>query len=140
MDKYKIYDATKEEKDYTAHQLIKFNHINLPYNQGQTFLRISRCIRNGNEVIGGILAEMYWGVLCIEMLYVNEKYRNKGYASALLSDVENTAKENNCNLCHLDTFDFQARGFYEKHGYTVFGALEDCPEGHNRFYMSKKLV
>ena len=140
MDKHKIYDATNEEKDYITRQLIKFNHINLRFKQEPASLRISRCIRNGNEVIGGILAEVYWGVVFIDILWVNEEYRNKGYASALLSDVENTAKENNCNLCHLDTFDFQARDFYEKHGYTVFGVLEDCPEGHNRFYMSKKLV
>jgi len=44
-----------------------------------------------------------------------------------------------CRISHLDTFDFQAKGFYEKLGYTVFGVLEDCPEGHNRYYMSKKL-
>lgn len=39
----------------------------------------------------------------------------------------------------LDTFDFQACEFYEKHGYTAFGVLEDCPTGHCRFYMEKKL-
>jgi len=37
-------------------------------------------------------------------------------------------------------FSFQARGFYEKVGYTVFGRLDDCPPGHSRFYMQKPLT
>lgn len=140
MNKIQIYDATKEEKDHITYQLIQFNHTKLPSMQEQPFLHISRCIRNGNEVVGGILAEIYWNILFIEVLWVNEEYRNMGYASALVDDAENTAKEMNCKNSHLDTYDFQAKGLYEKLGYTVFGVLEDCPEGHNRYYMSKKLV
>ncbi len=85
------------------------------------------------------MAEIFWGILSIEILWVKEDCRNRGYASALVKDVETIAKEKNCKISHLDTFDFQARGFYEKLGYTVFGVLEDCPEGHSRYYMSKKL-
>jgi len=135
-----IYDATKEQKDRIQQQLIKFNDTKIPYNPQQPFLQINRCVKDGDEVVGGILAEMFWGVLTIDILWVKEDFRNRGYASALVTDVETIAKENNCKIAHLDTFDFQARGFYEKLEYTVFGVLEDCPEGHSRHYMSKKLV
>jgi ribosomal protein S18 acetylase RimI-like enzyme len=37
----------------------------------------------------------------------------------------------------LDTFSFQARGFYEKLGYTVFGEIENHPPGHSRFFLRK---
>jgi hypothetical protein len=40
----------------------------------------------------------------------------------------------------LDTFSFQARGFYEKLGYCVFGTLDDYPPGHSRFYLTKRLA
>ncbi len=30
---------------------------------------------------------------------------------------------------HLDTFDFQARGFYEKNGFHVFGTIENYRSG-----------
>lgn len=140
MDTIQIYDAVKEEIDHIAYQLIYYNSTKVHFKKEPPFLHINRCIRDGNEVIGGILSEVYWNVLYVEILWVKEGYRNKGYATALLTDVENTAQEMNCKVSHLDTFDFQAKDLYEKLGYTVFGILEDCPEGHNRYYMSKKLV
>ena len=98
-------------------------------------------MKKDNEVVGGILANMYWGILYIDILWVDEKYRNKGYASALLSDIERMAKEKNCTIAHLSTYDFQAKGFYEKLGYSVFGILEDCPlESNSLYYMSKKFL
>jgi hypothetical protein len=39
----------------------------------------------------------------------------------------------------LDTFSFQAPGFYLKHGYEVFGELPGFPAGHTRFYLKKAL-
>ena len=57
----------------------------------------------------------------------------------MLQKVEEQAKSFGSKLVHLDTFDFQARDFYLKHGYEIFGTLENCPEGHNRYYMKKIL-
>ena len=45
-----------------------------------------------------------------------------------------------CHGAWLDTFDFQARGFYEKLGYTCFAELPEYPIGHSRFFMKKPLV
>lgn len=42
-------------------------------------------------------------------------------------------------LIHLDTFDFQAKDFYLKHGDEIFGVLEDCSKGYKRYYMKKVL-
>jgi hypothetical protein len=39
----------------------------------------------------------------------------------------------------LWTYEWQARGFYEKLGYTVFGTLS-YPAGPNRYFMQKDLV
>ena len=79
-----------------------------------------------------------WNVLYIDILWVAEQYRKQGLGSILLKSVEQTAKEKGCYLVHLDTFDFQAKEFYEKHGYTLFGTLEDCPKGHCRYYLKKQ--
>ena len=39
----------------------------------------------------------------------------------------------------LDTFDFQAPGFYLKNGYDQIGEINDFPKGRKRIYFSKKL-
>jgi hypothetical protein len=45
-----------------------------------------------------------------------------------------------CHHALLDTFDFQAREFYEKLGYAVFGSLDDFPRAHVRLFMKKALA
>ena len=54
--------------------------------------------------------------------------------------AEAEAIRRGCLGAWLDTFSFQARGFYERLGYAVFGALADYPPGHDRFFMQKPLV
>jgi hypothetical protein len=44
-----------------------------------------------------------------------------------------------CAHAHLDTFSYQARPFYERRGYQVFGMLQDYPPGQQRFFMEKTL-
>ncbi|MDP3936617.1 MAG: hypothetical protein Q8R92_00595 [Deltaproteobacteria bacterium] len=44
-----------------------------------------------------------------------------------------------CAHAHLDTFSYQARPFYERHGYTLFATLDDYPPGHKRYFLRKAL-
>jgi hypothetical protein len=39
----------------------------------------------------------------------------------------------------LETLSFQARGFYERYGYSVFGELDDFPPGHRKYFLKKNL-
>lgn len=92
------------------------------------------------QLIGGIQAMVVnWGILQVDLVYVFEKYRKLGMGAYLLNYVEELAKQNGCYLSHLDTFDFQAKNFYLKKGYEIFGVLNDCPPGHERYYMRKDL-
>jgi GNAT superfamily N-acetyltransferase len=92
------------------------------------------------KLIGGIQAMMVnWGILQIDLLFVFEEYRQWGIGAQLLHHVEDIARKSGCYVSHLDTFDFQAKDFYLKHGYEIFGVLENVPKGHQRYYLSKKL-
>ncbi len=96
---------------------------------------------NEGEFLGGIQTKrVNWGVLEIELLFVFEKHRHLGIASQLLHHVERIARDHQCHIAHLDTFDFQAKDFYLKQGYSIFGVLENTPKGHCRYYMKKELL
>ena len=59
--------------------------------------------------------------------------------SAFEKVKESTRQKYNEGFDKLKTFDFQAKEFYLKHGYEVFGVLEDCPADHQRYYLKKKI-
>ena len=93
-----------------------------------------------HELMGGIEAKrVNWGILHVELLYVFAPYRGQGVASALLKHVEKKAKEHQCHIAHLSTFDFQVKDFYLRHGYSIFGILENSPRCHRRYYLKKEL-
>ena len=93
----------------------------------------------GREIAGILAGIGYWNGLEIKILWVDENYRNNGLATKLLNYVETTAKEKGATISMLDTFDFQAPGFYLKNGYDQIGEINDFPKGHKRIYFSKKL-
>jgi hypothetical protein len=55
----------------------------------------------------------------------------------LLKRAGQVAQDAGCRHARVDTFDFEARGFYEKQGYAVYGALVDFPQGHTQFHLRK---
>lgn len=95
---------------------------------------------NAGKVIGGIRAVALWDWVNIEVIWVDEKARGAGIGRQLLEKAEAFAMEKDFFFVSLETASFQAREFYEKQGYEVFGELEDYPKGHKMFYMKKELT
>ena len=91
------------------------------------------------EVVGGVIAEIHWDWLSIDLLWVREDLRGQGHGTGLLAAVEREAKQRGARQAHLDTFSFQAADFYLHRGYRPFGELRDYPQGHQRFYLAKRL-
>ena len=91
------------------------------------------------EIVGGVMAELYWGWLHIDLLWVKDELRGRGYGRRILALVEEEARQRGAKHAHLDTFSFQAPGFYKQQGYQVFGVLEEFPPGHQRYYLTKQL-
>ena len=94
----------------------------------------------GGRLVGGISAHVNWNWLHVSLVWLEESRRRAGLGSRLLAALEAAAVERGCTQAHLDTFSYQARPFYERHGYRVFATLEDYPAGHQRFYMRNALV
>ena len=141
MNDYIIREGNNLDADLIIDRLVEYNLSKVPLKQEASFLWINRIIENENgEIIAGILSKMYcWNCLYIDALWVKEEYRNEKLGYKLLNEVEEIAKEKGCRLIHLDTFDFQAKDFYIKYGYEIFGILDECPHEHSRYFM-KKLI
>ncbi|VTS03858.1 acetyltransferase : Acetyltransferase OS=Singulisphaera acidiphila (strain ATCC BAA-1392 / DSM 18658 / VKM B-2454 / MOB10) GN=Sinac_4568 PE=4 SV=1: Acetyltransf_1 [Gemmata massiliana] len=92
------------------------------------------------RVAGGAIGETNWGWLHIRILAVSEALRGQDWGSRLIRELERLAVERGCHHTWVDTFSFQARPFYERLGYRVFGTLPDYPVGHERYFLSKSLL
>jgi GNAT superfamily N-acetyltransferase len=98
-------------------------------------------IRNDIGIaIGGLWAVSLFGWLHLEMLLVPEPMRGQGIGSALVAQAESEARSRDCLGMYVDTFSFQAGPFYEKLGFSQFGVLDDCPPGHRRLFLQKRLA
>lgn len=96
-------------------------------------------MENG-EIVGGITGKMNFNRCHISGLAIQKASQGGGYGVLLMEKAEEVAIDIGATIITVSTQDFQAREFYERLGYSVFGALEDCPfEGTTKFYMSKRI-
>ena len=91
------------------------------------------------KVVGGILGEIKWGWMYVEGLWVDSTCRKGGWGSKLLIALEEFALSKGITNYRLETTSFQALGFYQKAGYSVFGELSDMPPGHTSFFLKKQV-
>lgn len=89
------------------------------------------------ELIGGLLAEVEYDWLHVRRLWVDPACRGRGLGTRLMHVAEQHAHRQSCRGIHLNTFGFQARGFYEKLGYIVFGTLPDTVPDCIRYFLRK---
>lgn len=90
-------------------------------------------------IIAGMNGSTNWGWLYVRLLWVSKDSRGQNLGTQIMQAAEVEARNRNCHGAWLDTFSFQARGFYEKLGYSVFGELEDFPKNNQRHFLFKKL-
>jgi GNAT superfamily N-acetyltransferase len=91
------------------------------------------------EVAGGLVGATSWDWFYIELLWLPEGLRGRGFGRRLLALAENEARGRGAHHAFLDTFSFQAPDFYTRQGYEIFGELPDFPPGHRRYYLWKRL-
>lgn len=90
------------------------------------------------RTVGGLWGETALDWLHIDLLGIPESMRGQDVGTAILRRAEDIARERGCVGAWLDTFAFQARGFYEKLGYSVFGEIPDHPVGGARYFLRKR--
>jgi GNAT superfamily N-acetyltransferase len=138
--KWDIIKSTAEEIELIDNKLGDYNKTQVQYTSKMDYVPLNFHIKDEQgDIIAGINALSCWQMLHISELYVDEQNRGKSIGTLLLNKVETEAKAIGATLSYTDTFDWQAKDFYLKLGYEVFGVIEDCPKGHKRFFLKKQL-
>ncbi|MBO1907538.1 GNAT family N-acetyltransferase [Microvirga sp. 3-52] len=127
------------DREAILNSLIAYNRSNGPPPGFQPLAILLRDPKTG-ETVGGLWGKSSFDWVFIEYLVVPERWRGQNIGTLLLRKAEEVGRERNCVGLWLDTFGFQARGFYEKNGFELFGTLDDHPRGSNRYFMRKLLV
>ncbi|MEP3114232.1 GNAT family N-acetyltransferase [Nisaea sp.] len=87
---------------------------------------------------GGAGGRVNLGVAEIRVLWLDEDLRGTGWGKKIVDAVADEGRRLGASKMLLDTYDFQARPFYESLGFIVFGTL-DFPTGNSRYYLSRDL-
>lgn len=113
--------------------------FNAAFLADQAFASFGIFARDGGGAIGGgLIGNTYAGWLFVNLLWVRDDLRRSGVGRAMMAEAERRAISLRCHSIWLDTFSFQAPGFYRKLGYREFGRL-DYPPGHQRIFFQKQL-
>ena len=115
----------------------------IAYNTGVVgkfgFKRLSVTLRHRGAIVGGLSAETYLGWMFIALFWVDDRFRGRGFGSKIIRAAEKEARKRGIKNAYVDTFSFQAPGFYKKLGFREFGRLKGFPAGHERIWMTKAL-
>lgn len=98
-------------------------------------------LRDGEgRLVGALAGATIWRWLHVDSLWVAPELRGTGQGARLLAEAERIACARGCEQARLDTFDFQARGFYERYGWALYAELPGFPPGHTQYHMRKTLA
>jgi len=95
---------------------------------------------DAGNLLGALAGRTFGNWFYLESFWLAAELRGKGQGSVLLHRAEQIACARGCRYVVLDTLDFQARPFYEKHGYQLEWTQQDYPfAGGAKYFMSKVL-
>lgn len=108
------------------------NLLDLPDDEIAIFVRDEQ-----GTIQGGIVGEMDWGMMYVDLLWLNDRLRGKQLGKALLHTMEQQTLKLGVPHIYLMTTEFQALSFYQHMGYDLFGTIMNRPHGYAYYYLRK---
>lgn len=130
----KIIRSSEEQKERIHKRLQDYNAQFM-----KEFSDFSCHIEENGVIVAGIVAESVGDTVEVEFLFVDETYRGRGLGKALLEHVETAAREQGIRRVLLNTYSFQAPGFYRTLGYQEVLKLEPVFNWFSQSYFIKEL-
>jgi GNAT superfamily N-acetyltransferase len=94
---------------------------------------------DGDRWLGGLTARITQRWLFLHLLAVALAAQGTGVGTRLMQAIEDEARARDLIGIWLDTYSFQAPGFYQRLGYEEVGRIPDYPPGHARHFLAKRL-
>jgi ribosomal protein S18 acetylase RimI-like enzyme len=130
-------EPTVRDIEYLEDRLYEFNRAATGITDGRG---LGVFLRDEEQRIVAAAAGHTWGGACeLRQVWVAESLRGRGVGRRLLAEAEAEAVRRGCDQLVLTTHSFQARGFYEKLGFTVVSEVPDYPRGHSQLVLAKPL-
>lgn len=95
--------------------------------------------RAPGEWIGGAVGRTWGRCGELQQLWVHPAHRRGGVGTALVQGFVAQASVRGCTSLFLETFSFQAPGFYEKLGFTKWHANNLFPHGIVKYLMVRRI-
>jgi ribosomal protein S18 acetylase RimI-like enzyme len=93
-----------------------------------------------DEIVGGLVGELKWQWLHVDLLWIDERFRGAGHGEAIIALAEEEARSYGARGVYLSTMSIQAPGFYPKLGYRECGRMENYPvTGQTLHHFTKAL-
>jgi ribosomal protein S18 acetylase RimI-like enzyme len=131
------HDLSPNEIDAIENRLVEHNSRATGHRDGQGLAFIVR--DEAGRTIGAAAGYTWSGTSELKQMWVDEAYRGRGYARALLDAFVTEARSRGVRRIWVASYDFQAPGLYEKAGFKRVAEFEGWPEGHVNVVLCKTL-
>ncbi|QOL25328.1 GNAT family N-acetyltransferase [Thalassotalea sp. LPB0316] len=131
------HENYQQVSDCLSREIVAFNHQHWDL---KNKIPLAICQTDDSDnMIAGVSGIAFGNWLNIERLWVAEQLRGKGMGEKLLNAIELEAKKLGCKYALVDTLEFQAKPFYQAHGYQVQWQQDNYPLTGTRYYLKKAL-
>jgi GNAT superfamily N-acetyltransferase len=140
QDTFSISDVpTPEEMERIQNAVEQDKRIQTLGEYDQPGIEITLALKDSQGgVRGGVMASTVFRVMHLEVLWVAEDCRRKGYGAQLVLAAEQIGCAHGCRTSQTWTFSFQGPEFYPAIGYQLLGIYDGYPNGiHEQVFMKR---
>ncbi len=139
MSGFRVTSDGNEQDIQEIHAMLK--EFNLSHREKSEDVPLGIFLEDENKKkLAGLTGETFGNWLCIRYLFVDECLRGQGIGRKIIEAAECEARKRGCKYAFVDTFSFQAPGFYKKLGYKEVFTLEEYPYTGKRHYYTKVII